>query len=101
MVPTGDSYGGSLNRVSSPGGNIHVRITVQGENYALYVNDAVTPATTLTNATFSQGRTALYSYSTGQAFDNVVLIPEPGRMSLLAACVLVLVLLRRHPEVNR
>lgn len=100
VVPTGQTYGGSLNAVSSPGGNIHLRIAVQGNNYALYVNHSPTPATTLVDATFSQGQTALYSFNLTQSFDNVMLIPEPGAMGLLVAGALVFLRRRTVPVLH-
>jgi hypothetical protein len=95
VVTGGDSYGASLNPVGSAGGNVHLRITAQGNDYALYVNSALQPATTLTDTSFSQGQTALYSFSTAQSFDNVVVIPEPFMAVLLGVGSVVLMGRRR------
>lgn len=59
----------------------HVRVVVQGDNYAAYVNGSTTPATTLTTSAFSEGRVALYSFS-NQSFDNINIssaVREPGQ----------------------
>jgi TolB-like protein len=52
------------------GDNIHVRVKVRGQNYAVFLNGSKTAATTLTNGEFTSGRVGLYSFS-GQGFDNV------------------------------
>lgn len=71
-----------LGGVSSP----HLRITVSGNTYSVFVDGSSTPVTTLTTDLFSTGRFALLDFHLpglqGQSFDNVVLrsnvVPAPG-----------------------
>ena len=78
------------NGISDP----HLRVTVEGDTYSVYVNGSPTPATTLTDSTFSSGRVALYDFSP-QTFDNVaVSVPEPS--AALFALGGVSALLRRR-----
>ncbi len=65
----------------------HLHITVSGDTYSVFVNGALTPATTLTDSTFSSGKIALYDFSP-QTFDNVTVVPEPS--SLFIASLLLL-----------
>ena len=50
--------------------NVHLKIDVTGSHFAVYVNGATTPATTLDVDEFQTGKIALYSFS-GQSFSNV------------------------------
>lgn len=90
----GNSYGQVLSPVSglfNPGDTVHIRVEVQGNTYAAYVNGSSTPATTLTTNAFSSGRLALYDFSaSGHSYDNVsVAVPEPssGLLLLLGAAL--------------
>ena len=73
---TNGSYSGVLNEVTglfTPGvSDVHLRITVVGDTYQVFVNGSTTPATTLTTSPgqFSSGRIGLYDWI-GQTFDNV------------------------------
>ena len=69
------SYGGIINEASGlfpAGGNARIRVSVCGDTYEAYVDDATAPATTLTSSAFGIGRVALYANSL-QKFDNVSL----------------------------
>jgi predicted outer membrane repeat protein len=58
----------------------HLRVTVCGDTYAVYVDGSPTPATTLTTAAFTSGRVALYSWYV-QKYDRVSVtgdMAEPG-----------------------
>ncbi|MCW5764942.1 MAG: hypothetical protein KIT68_03075 [Phycisphaeraceae bacterium] len=56
----------------SQGDTLHLRLTVRGDVYSVYLNGAATPATTLTTAGHHIGRIGLYDFTSGQqAFDNV------------------------------
>ena len=68
-----DSYGGATNHsavVFNQGDNVHIRVTAQGDTYAVYLNGSETPATTLTTSQFPAGAVGLYDFS-NQTFDNV------------------------------
>ena len=66
----------------------HLRITAQGSHYSVFVDGAPTPATTLTDATFTSGKVALYDFS-AQTFDNVsISVPEPGEYAAVAGLAL-------------
>lgn len=76
-IVTNGVEGAILNQVSglfTAGANISLRVRVEGDTYSVFLNGAMTPATSLTTSMFSRGRFALYSNS-GQRFDNVSL-PE-------------------------
>ncbi len=71
-----DSFGPALAEVSglfTPGDNIHIRVTVDGDTYSAYLNGSTTPATTLTTSTFNSGRFYLLDNDALMAFDNVEL----------------------------
>ncbi|WP_309383586.1 hypothetical protein [Cerasicoccus frondis] len=101
VVSDGTTYGSSLNiangvftvGVSDP----HLRITVVGDTYSVYVDGSLTPATSLTDSTFSSGQVALYDNSLSNTFDNVSLVPEPSATAAgLGALVGLVVLMRRR-----
>ena len=74
VVPDGSSYGSIINNASNvfaAGSDPHIRVDVCGPTYAAFVNGSTTPATILTDTTFTVGRVALYDFSV-QTFDNVV-----------------------------
>ena len=75
-VVTAGSASAQMNPVSGlfvPGvSNAHLRVEVRGATYAVYVDHACTPATTLTSSAFANGRVGLYDFS-AQTFDNVTL----------------------------
>jgi RHS repeat-associated protein len=52
--------------------DIHLRIEVLGDTYSVFLNDDLTPVTTLTTDVFSSGKVAFYDFSK-QTFDNVQL----------------------------
>lgn len=66
----------------------HLRITVVGNTYSVFVNGSSTPATTLTTNLFSSGQVALFDNwaAQSQSFDNVVLstVPEPSPIAIVA-----------------
>ncbi len=76
QVVTAGSASAQMNPVSGlfvPGvSNAHLRVEVRGSTYAVYVDHAATPATTLTSSAFANGRVGLYDFS-AQTFDNVTL----------------------------
>ena len=78
----------ALNRVNglfTPGvSDAHLRITVVGDTYQVFVNGSATAATTLTTSAFTTGRVGLYDYS-GQTFDNVVLSSIATPVTLIAS----------------
>jgi hypothetical protein len=54
--------------------DLHLRVTVVGDTYALYLNGGMAPVTMLVNSEFPTGRVGLYDYAVGaQRFDNFVL----------------------------
>jgi hypothetical protein len=68
-----DSYSGIVNRVFpgiTPGENDHLRVTIVGGTYSVYLNGSATPATTIVTDDFPTGRVGLYDYSSIQTFDN-------------------------------
>ena len=66
----------------------HLRVVAQGSTYSVFVDGALTPATTLTDATFTSGKVALYDFS-NQTFDNVtVAVPEPADYAAVAGLAL-------------
>jgi hypothetical protein len=84
-IVTADNAGSILNPANpSTGSNPHLKVIVSGDTYWAYVNGSATPATTLTTSARSSGFAGLYDFS-GQTFDNVVLVPEPGVMGGLVA----------------
>ena len=68
------NYGPGLNHSGQPlfelGTDHTLRITVRGNTYAVYLDDATTPATTLTTNQHPQGRVGLYDFSQNLEFDN-------------------------------
>ena len=60
--------------------NVHLRVTVCGDTYSVYLNDADTPATELITGQFSSGRVGLYDFSvqSPQSFDNFFMIWTPA-----------------------
>ncbi len=57
------SFSGPMNEVDgvfTPGQNYHLRVTVTGAAYAVYVHGGATAATTLTTAAIPHGRVGLY-----------------------------------------
>jgi len=104
-IVTGNTWGGVINAAALPSGlgpDVHVRVEVEGDTYSAYLNDALTPITTLTYNGFSSGRVGLYDYS-GQTFDNVRIsddspgsaVPAPAAVWLLGAGLVGLGGLRR------
>jgi hypothetical protein len=73
-----------VNGLFTPGvSDPHLRIEVSGDDYAVFVDGNLTPATTLTTNLFPTGRAGLYDFS-GQTFDNVLItVPEPSALALL------------------
>lgn len=70
-------YGGIIN-YSGPqfaqGDSIHIKVTVRGDVYSVYLNGASSPATSFTTTNHYVGRVGLYDFTDGQqAFDNVLL----------------------------
>jgi hypothetical protein len=62
----------SVSGLVQPGiSNIHLKIEVVGDNYSVFLNNDLTPITTLTTSLFSSGKVALYDFSGLQTFDNV------------------------------
>jgi hypothetical protein len=62
----------SVSGLVQPGiSNIHLKIEVVGDNYSVFLNNDLTPITTLTTSLFSSGQVALYDFSGLQTFDNV------------------------------
>jgi hypothetical protein len=85
-------HSGILNHsgsVFSPGGDIHVRIELQGDTYSAYLNGSSSAATTLTTSLIQTGQVGLFNNKLGQSFDNVYInsqnqsVPEPATMLLL------------------
>ena len=97
-----EQYGWSSHTL---GGDLyHVTITGQGNLLKAYLNERVSPTTTLDLTSFthdySTGRVGLYSYS-GVRFNNVVLsgdlgTPEPGSAILLCLGGVFIVLRRKR-----
>ncbi len=83
----GNSYGQILAPVGglfNPGDDVHLRVEVQGDTYAAYVNGSPTPATTINTSAFSSGRLALYDFTPStHSYDNVSVAPEPSSALLL------------------
>lgn len=72
-VVTNDGYGPPVNEATplfTQGDNVHIRVTVQGDTYSVYLNGGANPVTTLTTSQFQTGAVGLYDYSS-QTFDNV------------------------------
>jgi len=94
--PWGPSLGSS-GPVFTPGDDIHVRIEVNGNDFAAFLNGVSTPVTTLSTAAFASGRAGLYGNSF-QEFDNFVIcdVPEPGSLTLLGAGLALLALRSRR-----
>jgi hypothetical protein len=92
---------GASGPILSPGGlttdPVHVRVTVVGNLYSLYLNGSATPATTLTSSLYSSGQVALYDNGL-DVFDNIVLsaippavpVPAVGPIALSALIALIL-----------
>lgn len=89
-----------MNNVQLPGlqgTNVNLHIEVIGDLYQVFVNNSLTPLTTLDTNLFAAGSVGLYDFSPtsgtstprGQTFDNVfitnlVTIPEPGTLAILS-----------------
>jgi hypothetical protein len=84
----------ATNVFTNPGDeDAHLRVTVVGDLYSVFVNGSAIPATTLTNTDFASGRVGLYDFSS-QTFDNftLMIVPEPSTWALLCvAAVPVLI----------
>ena len=94
VTASGD-YGSALNRVSNVGAYDSIKVEVIGDTYAAYLDGSTTPATTLTNATYTHGKVALYSNNANQTFDNITLTPEPSSLALLGLGGLLIARRRR------
>jgi hypothetical protein len=69
-----DSVGAPLAEATLPGfagSDTHLRITVVGDTYSVFVNGAAQPATVFRNSMFTSGRVALYDYSGFQSTDRI------------------------------
>ena len=114
-IVTGNSYGAILDQSAPlfvPGhSDARLRVVVEGNKYALFVDGATAPATTLTTAAFTHGQVSLYDFwprhdLPHQTFDDIAIrtaaVPEPATAAILAAGLLTLGILRRrqkrHPE---
>lgn len=65
---------GNVNSLFTQGQNIHIRVTVRGTTYSVYMNNSSTPASTIDSSLFPTGRLGLYDFAVEQqTFDNVVL----------------------------
>jgi hypothetical protein len=100
VVTDGSDYGPSLNGSSISGVPHTVRVTVTGNQYAAYLDGSATPATTLTDSTFSSGQAGLYDNS-ALGFDNFSLatpdsVPEPGTAALMLAGAAALIVSKRR-----
>jgi len=97
------------------GDDVHLRIEVIGDDYAVFVDGDVTATTTLTTNLFASGSVGLYDFSPNsgvsspreQTFDNVVIndmtiaaISEPGATALLGLGLAGLGLLRRRKRAG-
>ena len=89
QIVTNGSFSAKMNEVdglfTSGVSDPHIRVEVTGDIYAAFVDGSATPATTLTDATFTSGQFGLYDFS-NQSFDNVVLssaVPEPSTLVLV------------------
>jgi hypothetical protein len=78
------------------GDEIHIKVVAAGDDFQVFLGNAVTPATTLTNSAFASGLVGLYDFGCGQggcpqSFDNFSLSdPNPVQVPLPAGAVLLL-----------
>jgi hypothetical protein len=78
------------------GDEIHIKVVVAGDDYQVFLGNAVTPATTLTNTAFASGLAGLYDFGCGQggcpqSFDNFSLsVSDRQQVPLPAGAVLLL-----------
>ena len=89
QIVTNGSFGPKLDEVdglfTSGVSDPHIRVEVTGDTYSAFVDGSGTPATTLTDSTFTSGEFGLYDFSS-QTFDNLVLaspVPEPSTLLLV------------------
>lgn len=101
--------------LATPGGiqgtNRQLRVEVSGDTYALFLDGALSPVTTLTTSLFASGQFGLYDFSPtsglssprGQTFDNVQIfadldqdVPAPGALALIGIGLLGLGFTRRQ-----
>jgi hypothetical protein len=85
IVSDGSGYGASLNAVATPftSSSGHARVVVSADTYTLYADGSASPATILTDATFTNGQVGLYSFTSSLSFDNFELVPEPAAAAVL------------------
>lgn len=86
---------GQVTGVFTTGSNYQLSVSVTGDVYSAYVNGSSTPATTLTDSTFSSGEVGLYDDQPGiggsgpaQSFSDFsvqgTLVPEPASLGVLS-----------------
>jgi hypothetical protein len=83
------------------GDDIHLRVEGDGSVFKAFINRGSVPITTLTDATFADGKVALYDNAAEQGFDNVALdtaTPElpAGVLALLSMAPLAWLRWRRR-----
>jgi hypothetical protein len=105
---------GAATQTGLQGNDAHLRITVVGDTYSLFLNGSASAFTTLNTNAFSSGSAGLYDFSPtsgasdprGQTFDNFVVrvdrpngdgsIPEPMTLALIGLGLAGIGVLRRR-----
>lgn len=97
-VASPNNFGGGLATavgVYDQGENFSLRFVVEGDNYSAYLNGSATALTSLNTDSFSSGFAGLYSYQSGQSFDNfsiesVNAVPVPAALPLFGSGLVLL-----------